>query len=184
MITLSQTRTYKKKSHKTIIFCPREIIMNKNIILLILFFIPTGLNATQSFVTKKKKTVSCATLKNNCCDACTDILETSAKLIENSAARQLTLDEKNVTLLAMIKDLSILQQLMLGKIRSIIEGTQNCFFALATKAQLKECGDKTTSCHEELIAIDTKIKNKTHTSTQLKTAHTQLLEYITYIKTL
>ncbi|MDR3550938.1 MAG: hypothetical protein P4L31_06000 [Candidatus Babeliales bacterium] len=159
--------------------------MNKKIMLLIALLIPTPLIPKQSFVAKKKKTESVSTLKNNCCDACTDLLHTSAKLIETIATQQIISNEKNdSSLMEVIKDLAIIQQLMLDKIRSIIEGTQDCFFTNATKTQLSHCCEKTKTCHEELLTLKTKIKNETYKVAETKALHTHICQYIEYIETL
>lgn len=156
--------------------------MNKIYTLLLTLFLPMHLDAKQTFVTKKKKTVSLSTLKNNCCDSCTDLLQTSAKMIESMSTQLIAIDEKNNnTLLKMIKDLAIVQQLMLIKIRSIIEGSGDCFFAQATKKQLQECDDKTKACHEQLISLQ---KNNSYTSECIKESHRKICGYIEYVQAL
>ena len=137
---------------------------------------------SKSFVVKKKKSVSMSTLKNNCCDACTQVLETSAKLVATTAAEQLKTEKKETTLLMLMQVVGKLQQQMLTKIRCIIENTRDCFFTHGSKQELQTCIDKTNECHDMLLLIQGKIKKGTYKNSDLKRALDDIQSYTEYVQ--
>lgn len=160
------------------------MIIQKKIVLVIACMFISPMLMAESFVAKKKKTVSTSTIKNNCADACTQTLELSAQLIESLADHQLTLTTKNNTLLQLLKHLSQLQQHMLSNIRAILEGKRDCFFYQADKNQLTTCCTNTTSCLHQLTLLHNKIKKGGCTQAQMRVCDEQIRTYITYIESL
>jgi len=153
----------------------------KTLLFIALSFISGQLHS-ESFVVKKKKSLSTSALKTNCCDMCGDLLDVCSELIENISALQLSLTEKKPELIKTVQDLSKLQRLLLTKSREILEATGDSFFAKAKKNELQECFDKSKACHKRMTAFNNKIEQER--MKEVSSFHEHVKEFTEYIKSL